>query len=102
MKLMTKTVQKALPALYSQDGKGDDAIVHAKFFTPWSNWTWFVMETDGDLCFGIVEGHETEYGYFTVSELAAVKGPMGLTIERDIHWKAETVGSLKAAGIIKL
>ena len=32
MKLLTKELQKKLPPLYSQDGKGDDAIAYAKFF----------------------------------------------------------------------
>ena len=31
MKLLTKELQKKLPPLYSQDGKGDDAIAYAKF-----------------------------------------------------------------------
>jgi len=34
MKLLTKANRKALPPLYSQDGKGGKAIVHVKYFTP--------------------------------------------------------------------
>lgn len=40
MKLLTQEIRKQLPALYSQEDKGGEAIVHVKFFTPDSNWTW--------------------------------------------------------------
>ena len=44
MKLITKTIAKQIPALYQQDGKGDDAIAYVKLFTPDSNWTWYITE----------------------------------------------------------
>jgi hypothetical protein len=34
-----------------------------------------------------VEGFERELGYFSLSELESAKGPMGLPIERDLHWQ---------------
>ena len=41
--------------LYSQEGKGDDAIVVAKFFCSWNGWVWYVTEgkkgTSGDWIF---------------------------------------------------
>lgn len=85
MKLMTKELEKKIPALYAQDGKGKEAIAYAKFFTPDSNWTWYVTEYDPEerLCFGLVDGFEKELGYFSLNELEAVKGPLGLNIERD-------------------
>lgn len=92
MKLLTAELEKKLKKfpLYSQDGKGDDAVVIAKFFTPWKNFTWYVTEgekqSDGDwIFFGLVVGLETEMGYFRLSDLEAIKGPYGLKIERDIH-----------------
>jgi hypothetical protein len=76
-----------LPALYATDRQGDQAIAYAKYFTPDSSWTWFVSEYDGeDECFGLVVGFERELGYFRLSELQAVRGPLGLRIERDLHW----------------
>lgn len=44
MKLMTQEILIKIPPLYSQESKGEDAIVYVKFFTPWSNWTWFATE----------------------------------------------------------
>lgn len=32
-------------------------------------WTWYVVERDGDRCYGLVVGHEIAADYFTVSEL---------------------------------
>lgn len=78
-----------IPKLYSQDG-AKDATVYVKFFTPWSNWTWFITEgedRDGDyLMFGYTIGMEREWGYISLNELSSVTGPFGLKIERDIHF----------------
>jgi hypothetical protein len=87
-KLLTEEIRKQLPPLYSQDGKGGKAIAHCKFFTPDSNFTWFVTEFDGeDLFFGLVIGHEKELGYFSLTELESTVGPLGLPIERDCWFK---------------
>ena len=92
MQLMTQEVRRKLPPLYSQDKLGGKAIAHVKFFTPDSSWTWWATEFDGeDTFFGLVDGHEKELGYFSLSELQAVRGPMGLAIERDLHWQSKTL-----------
>jgi hypothetical protein len=97
MMLLTKENLKALPPLYSQDGKGEDAIAVVKFFTPWSNWTWYASEFNPEegLFFGKVVGHETELGYFTLAELEAVRGPAGLRIERDRHFQPKPLSEVK-------
>ena len=89
MKMMTKAIEKKIPAIYSNEDVPTYAKKAAvKFFTPWSNWTWYAFEgeknEDGDWeFFGLVVGMEKEYGYFTLSELMSVRGPAGLKIERD-------------------
>lgn len=100
MKLMTKAVERKIPELYTQEGKGDDARIYVKFFTPWTSWTWYATEYDPNdgLFFGLVDGHEKELGYFSLAELSSLKGPWGLKIERDMHWDdATTIGQVKAA-----
>lgn len=102
MKLMTKELARKLPRLYSTDmftdegERNDDIILVAKFFTPDSQWTWYVIEGEqrGDdwLFFGYIVGLERELGYFTLSELESVRGPLGLKIERDRYWKPITLG----------
>jgi hypothetical protein len=37
--------------------------------------------------FGLVDGLETELGYFSLRELQEVHGPMGLAIERDLYYE---------------
>jgi len=38
---------------------------------------------------------ETELGYFALSELKSARGPLGLHIERDIHWKPMTIEEIR-------
>lgn len=78
-----------LPALYTTEGQGDDAIAYAHYFTPDSSWDWYATECDPDegLCFGLVFGLETELGYFSLDELRFVRGPWGLRVERDLHFE---------------
>lgn len=96
MKLLTKEIQKRLPPLYSQEKKGWDAIAQAKFFTPWTDWTWFATEFDGeDTFFGLVQGLEEELGYFSLNELQSVHGPAGLMIERDLYFKPTKLSELR-------
>ena len=96
MILLTKENRAALPALYAQDGKGDNAIAYVKFFTPWTGWTWYAMEFDGqDTFFGLVHGVEEELGYFSLRELETLQGPAGLKIERDLHFKPTALKELR-------
>lgn len=90
MKLLTEELKTTLPPLCSQEDDADP-VVYAKFFTPDSNWTWWVTEgsPDGDdfRFFGYVSGLEEEWGYFLLSELEAAQGPLSLPIERDLYFK---------------
>ena len=64
-----------------------------KIFTPDGNATWLLTEIndpDIDLAFGLCDlglGHP-ELGYVTLSELDAARGPLGLPLERDLHFVA--------------
>ncbi len=91
-------VAATLPPLYSQDGKGDEALVYVKFFTPDSNWTWYATEYDPEqrLFFGLVVGMETELGYFSLDELQSARGPLGLRIERDTYWTPQTIAQVRS------
>ena len=92
MKLLTAEIRKKLPPLYSQDDLGGKAVAHLKMFTPSAGWTWYATEYDGeDTFFGLVDGHEKELGYFSLSELQKVRGPLGLPIERDLYWQPKTL-----------
>ena len=93
--LLDQESRKILPELYSQEEKGLDALARVKFFTPDSSWTWYASEFDGeDIFFGLVVGFEVELGYFSLSELNAVRGPLGLPIERDLYYEPKTLKEL--------
>jgi len=88
MELLPPEVAATLPPLYSQEERGDEALALVKFFTPWTNWTWYASEYDPEerIFFGVVVGHERELGNFSLDELQAIRGPGGLAIERDLYW----------------
>ena len=75
-----------------------EAIAYVKFFTPDSNWTWYASEYDPEkkMFFGLVEGLDTELGYFSLEELQSVRGPLGLKIERDIYFEETPLSQLQA------
>ena len=87
--LLPPAIAAQLPTLYSQEEQGENVIAIVKFFTPWTNWTWYASEYDPEqrLFFGVVVGHERELGYFSLDEMEEIRGPGGLTIERDLYWK---------------
>ncbi len=90
MELLPQQIKKILPPLYSQESS-QRPTVHAKFFTPDAGWTWFVTEGSAEeddwLLFGYVIGLEAEWGYFLLSEIESIRGPMGLPVERDLWFE---------------
>src|SRR5262249_55177107 len=90
MELLNDELRKKLPPLYSQEGESNP-LIRAKFFLPGTGWTWYVIEgqkqEDDFLFFGFVVGLESEFGYFSLSELESLRSPMlGLPVERDLSF----------------
>jgi len=96
MKLLTKEIRKMLPTLGSQSNcEFGNSIAYVKFFTPWSYWTWYAMEFDGeDIFYGYVRGVECEFGTFSLSELKSINGLFGLKVERDKYFKPTKISEL--------
>lgn len=96
MELITEAVKALLPPLYTCENY-KDPLIQVKFFTPWTSWTWYAMEFDGeDTCFGLVDGQFTELGYFSLKELEAIRGPGGLTVERDLYFTPRPLSEVQA------
>jgi hypothetical protein len=97
MELMTKAILAAIPPLYAQEKLGEQAVVYVKFFTPDSIWTWYASEFDPQegRFFGLVVGAVTEMGYFLLADLENNRGPLGLPIERDLHFVPKTVAECR-------
>ena len=99
--LLPPSIRERMPALYATEGE-DDPIVYVKLFTPWTNWTWYVTEFDGeDICFGLVSGHQVELGNFSLRELESLSGIGGLRIERDIHFDPIPLSEARALEAMK-
>jgi len=65
-----------------------------KLFTPDAACTWLLTEIDPDnpdIAFGLCDLGMgcPELGNVLVSELAQLRGRLGLTVERDLHFKAD-------------
>jgi len=71
---------------------GTDHVPVVKFFDPAGAATWLITEVspdDPDQLFGLCDlgMGSPELGCVRLSEIAAIRGPGGLTIERDEHFK---------------
>lgn len=97
-KMLTAELRKKLPKI--GDG-GDDPVAVVKFFGL-NGWYWYATEFDGDdTFFGLVKGWETEWGYFTLSELEhamiTVGGLQIPAVERDCYWRARKISEVEVA-----
>ena len=71
-----------------EDGNTISPVFRVKLFNPVGSWSWYVQDWDGsDICFGYVVGDYPEWGSFSLSELASIKGAFGIGIEIDTHFK---------------
>lgn len=68
--LLTQQQVSALPDLYTTEDV-QDPICHFKFFTPDSNWSWFLIE------------------------LESVKDTLGLNVELDISFTPQPLSEVK-------
>lgn len=91
MILITDQLRAQLLANGAADAETDHVPV-VKLFNPTGAATWLLTEldADGDTLFGLCDlgfGFP-ELGSVSLAELASVKGPLGLGIERDLHFQA--------------
>lgn len=108
MILLTPSMRARLLA----NGRTPDAdhIPVVKFFNPFGQGTWLATELDedGDVLFGLADLGYPELGSWSLSEMAAIRLPFGMSIERDLHFEgrypisvwaeaARTAGSISAA-----
>ena len=94
--LLTLALKAKLMAHWKQNALAESVVDHfpvVKLFTPDSSATWLLTELDADedTLFGLCDLGQgcPELGYVSLSELQTVRGPLGLFIERDLHFKAQ-------------
>ena len=92
MKLFTKAILNKIPTLEATaETSIEDGVVICKFFNPAGAGTWYLTAYNPDqkLAFGFVtlgDPDMAELGYISITELESIKLPMGLSIERDMHF----------------
>ena len=104
MKLLTEAQRRELLANGQRSAAGDqiDPLPVVKLFTPDAGATWLLSELDPedpDRAFGLCDfglGYP-EIGYVSLTELASVRGRLGLPVERDLHFAADRPLSAYAA-----
>ena len=89
MKLLTKEIINRFRQIGSQENVPDPVVI-ATFFNPVGIGHWYATEYDEarEMFFGYVSlfgDSNNEWGEFSLQELEAVKGPLGLGIERDLY-----------------
>jgi Protein of unknown function (DUF2958) len=78
----------------ADDGNTIDFEPVVKLFCPWGAATWLLTEIDpenAEIAFGLCDlgMGSSEIGSVSLAEIAAVRGPGGLKMERDLHFKAD-------------
>ena len=92
MKLLTRTQREQL--LFNGGNRDRDHLPVVKFFDPCGAATWLFAEldpADGDTLFGLADlgCGAPELGYTSLAEIASIRSPFGLGIERDLYFKPE-------------
>ncbi len=86
MPLLDEELRSRLPPMYAQEADSEPRVF-ARWFLPGTCWAWYLIEgeatNDDYRLFGFVRGHESEFGYFLLSELEALRSPSGARVERD-------------------
>ena len=90
MRLMTKQLERRFAVVGDQSDL-EDPVVIAKFFNPCGAGTWYATEYDprAKVFFGYVSifgNWNDEWGSFSLEELEAYRGPLGLGVERDLFF----------------
>lgn len=97
MELVPKALREQIPPLYATEEQ-NDPLVYIKLFI--DNWTWYITELaiEDDICFGYVISpfeESGELGYFSLREIKAVKGSLGIGVERDLHFEPKPLSIVK-------
>lgn len=85
----------SLPDIGMTEGS-DDPKAMAHLYIPGVRWHWYPTERTGDRCYGLVVGHEVEYGEFFLSELVTLEAN-GVGVMRDLAFEPTSVRLLKRA-----
>lgn len=98
---MTKELEKKMPTYEEiEDVKYDDLKVLVHYFNPAGRGNWFGVSYDPEtrIMFGYVSifgDWNDEAGDFSLQELEELKLPLGLSIERNLHWTPKSLKEVR-------
>ncbi len=86
-----------LPIPFQPESESGQAVVHARLYLPGSHRLWYPSAFDGkDLFFGLVVEAEISCDYFSLSDLAQLRGPDGQPIQHDSTYIRRSLDDLVA------
>ena len=98
--IIPKEIRETLPDFYASTDT-IDPLCKVKLFTPDANWTWFIIalsKEDSSTCYDYVQGLENELGYFSLEEIADVRGALNLPVERDLFFEPTKLSEIMNKG----
>ena len=99
--LIPQELRDMIPSLY-RTRRDSDPIVWIRFYSPFFNWRWYIIEAehvDRVLIFYGWMIHTTEpQGRFIRSDLASMRAYFGITIERDSQFAACRLSQVQQKG----
>ena len=82
MELLTRADKRQIPRFEMTMGSLDPTV-HVLFHVPMLDWTWYVIECNGnDQVFALEERERTKWGFYDLQELQELRGPFGLRIQQ--------------------
>ena len=96
-RLMTAVIEARTQRLGDTDGQRDPKVC-AHFFSCPNGWDWWMTEYDQETreAFGLVQGFEDEWGYFSIAEMEELNHSKGFNVvEREGHFKLKPVGECR-------
>lgn len=96
MSFIPENLLPKIPRLYETENQSaEQKIVWLRLYVPDNVWSLYIIEYDPEerLCFGLVEGFESEMGYFSLTELESIKS-QGMKVVRDKNFTPTTLDKL--------
>jgi hypothetical protein len=95
MKLITKELRKRIPPLYSKKRLKIQLFMQSTSLQTLIGLGMFWSLTVKIHSSVVLMDCILEIGYFSLSELEKIRGPLGLKVERDLYWKPKPLSEVK-------
>jgi ParB/RepB/Spo0J family partition protein len=90
-----------LPALYSHQHLGDEAVAQVRLHSPNGGQNWYVVEYDprSEVAFGYIEAADgAALDFFNIGVIQEYRSQLGLEVQRDVAWTPKTLAEIMNNG----